>query len=416
MRKNLEEHPDRVFSMFQLGLKYEELHRKYFPDREVPKGYQKLNLLAVEKTRAALAHPENYAWTNLFAPVEILQCFGLNCVSMECLSSFISGFRIEDAFIDYAENHGIAPTLCSYHKNFIGAVSSGIVPKPAYAVTTSMICDGNINTFRYLADKEKVDTYFLDIPHEYSEEGVAYVVGQLQEMIRELEKKFHKKFDMDRLREILRCENESRREYHEFLKKAKYKSYPTTMTLQLFMLYATHLNIGSEEVLDIFRLMNREIEGCPDFEGKKIFWVHLLPYYQETLQHYMNLSDEYQIQCTDFNLDYTGELDVEHPLEALAEKMLLNIYNGSFERKVEMISDIVKRFGSDAVIHFCHWGCKQSSGGVMLLKEEMKRQNIPMLVLDGDAMDRRNSHDGQIKTRLEAFLEMIRNLEGGAEA
>ena len=30
-----------------------------------------------------------------------------------------------------------------------------------------------------------------------------------------------------------------------------------------------------------------------------------------------------------------------------------------------------------------------------------------MLILDGDGVDLRNSHDGQIKTRLEAFLEMI---------
>ena len=37
----------------------------------------------------------------------------------------------------------------------------------------------------------------------------------------------------------------------------------------------------------------------------------------------------------------------------------------------------------------------------------MRKRGIPMLVLDGDALDRRNSHDGQIRTRLEAFLEMI---------
>ncbi|MFQ6806818.1 MAG: 2-hydroxyacyl-CoA dehydratase family protein [Lachnospiraceae bacterium] len=34
-----------------------------------------------------------------------------------------------------------------------------------------------------------------------------------------------------------------------------------------------------------------------------------------------------------------------------------------------------------------------------------------MLILDGDGIDRRNSHDGQIKTRLEAFLEMIQQEE-----
>jgi benzoyl-CoA reductase/2-hydroxyglutaryl-CoA dehydratase subunit BcrC/BadD/HgdB len=94
-------------------------------------------------------------------------------------------------------------------------------------------------------------------------------------------------------------------------------------------------------------------------------------------------------------------------MEALAKKMLLNLYNGPFERKVAGISKLVEEMDADAVINFCHWGCKQSSGGVMLLKEEMKKKDIPMLILDGDAMDRRNSHDGQIKTRLEAFLELL---------
>ena len=37
-----------------------------------------------------------------------------------------------------------------------------------------------------------------------------------------------------------------------------------------------------------------------------------------------------------------------------------------------------------------------------------------LLILDGDGIDRRNSHDGQIKTRLEAFLEMIQQEEESA--
>ena len=68
------------------------------------------------------------------------------------------------------------------------------------------------------------------------------------------------------------------------------------------------------------------------------------------------------------------------------------------------LADMLK---PDAVIQFCHWGCKQSSGGSLLLKERMQEMGIPMLILDGDGIDRRNSHDGQIKTRLEAFLEML---------
>ena len=47
----------------------------------------------------------------------------------------------------------------------------------------------------------------------------------------------------------------------------------------------------------------------------------------------------------------------------------------------------------------------------MLLKEEMQKKGIPMLILDGDGIDKRNSHDGQIKTRLEAFLRNVRCTE-----
>ena len=70
--------------------------------------------------------------------------------------------------------------------------------------------------------------------------------------------------------------------------------------------------------------------------------------------------------------------------------------------------DLVKKLGSDGVIHFCHWGCKQSSGGNALLKERLAKLDIPVLTIDGDGIDRRNSHDGQIKTRLEAFFEVLK--------
>ena len=142
-------------------------------------------------------------------------------------------------------------------------------------------------------------------------------------------------------------------------------------------------------------------------------WVHLLPFYQETLKHYFDLGKDYQIQVTEMNLDYMDELDVNHPLEALATKMLNNLYNGPYERKAAMVAKLAREMNADGVINFCHWGCKQSSGGVFQLKEAMKKENIPLLVLDGDAMDRRNSHDGQIKTRLEAFLEVLDNQNGG---
>ena len=113
------------------------------------------------------------------------------------------------------------------------------------------------------------------------------------------------------------------------------------------------------------------------------------------------------IAAGDFDLDYIEPMDAEHPLEALARKMILNIYNGDFSRKTDAVAEYVKRFEPDGVVEFCHWGCKQSSGGVVLMKEKMKEMGYPMLILDGDALDRRNCPDGQVKTRFEAFMEVL---------
>lgn len=393
--------------MIKLGLREEVIRHGLLPEKGMPKAYAQLNQIALKSVLSALEHPERTVWTNIFAPVELMQCFDLSCISMECLSSFCSGFTIEDYFIDNAENAGIAATLCSYHKNFIGGVNAGVIPEALLSVTTSMICDGNINTFRYLEEKHHVPSYVIDVPNDYSEAALHYVIEQLEELIRILEERTGKKLDQTRLKEIIRRENESKRLYKAFLKKQRKKYYPNTMTLHLYMLFATHLSIGSEECLAFFQALEKDIDSYPDFEGKGVLWVHLMPYYQETLKSYFNYQEKHYIQACDMNLDYMEEMDEDHLIEALARKLLLNIYNGSYERKTEMVSELVRDFESDAVIHFCHWGCKQSAGGVMLLKEEMRRMNVPMLILDGDAMDRRNSHDGQIKTRLEAFLELL---------
>ena len=252
----------------------------------------------------------------------------------------------------------------------------------------------------------------LDIPEEFTEESQNYVVIQLKEMIAMLEDTFHKTLDLKELSYILERENLSRQYYLDFLRVSAHKDYPSTLTLQMFMLFATHLSIGTPEMLYFFRTMYEEVKTAPPFTGQKLFWIHLFPYYQNTLKEYFNLNDNYQILGTEMNLDYLEPLDASQPLNALAKKMICNLYNGSYQKKADLAASIAEKLGADGVINFCHWGCKQSSGGSMLLRETMQKHNLPLLILDGDGMDRRNSHDGQIRTRLEAFLELLKQNKG----
>lgn len=401
------EDPKKSWGKILLGFQANKLRTKILPKKGLAKGYQKLEAMMMSFVADALSHSESYVWGNIFSPCEITQCFGLRTLSIECLACYLSGYHLEDYFIDYAQNTGIAPTLCSYHKTFVGAIDSDAVPVPQYAVTTSLSCDGNLNTFRYLEKKRGVPFTFLDVPYGDDEASVEYLAGQLEEFTAELERRFGRRFEEDKLKEALRIENETRKELIRFFQLQSEYYYPGELISHLYMMMGMHLLIGTQEFLDLIRYMNEEIKTYPKFEGKKILWVHLLPFYQESLNQCFNGSRDYQIIASDIILDSVEELDPEKPFHSLAKKIIRNMYNGSYFHKAQMVGQLADTLKPDAVIQFCHWGCKQSSGGSVLLKEEMQKKGIPMLILDGDGIDKRNSHDGQIKTRLEAFLEML---------
>ncbi len=408
------ENPSQSWGKILLGFQANKLRTKLLPKKEIAKGYQRLEAMMMSFVADSLSKPDSYVWGNIFAPCEIAGCAGLNTLSIECLACYLSGYHLEDYFIDYAQNTGIAPTLCSYHKTFVGAIDSGAVPVPKYAVTTSLSCDGNLNTFRYLEKRKGVPFTFLDVPYEDDEDSVNYLADQLCSFALELAGRFGGGCDEEKLRESLEIENETRRELLRFFRLQSEHYYPGELISHLYMMMGMHLLIGTREFLDLIRFMNRDILSYPKFGGKKILWSHLLPFYQESLREYFNGNERYQIIASDTILDSMEELDTSQPYQALAKKIIRNLYNGSYSRKAQMVGRLADMLHPDAVIQFCHWGCKQSSGGSILLKEEMQKKGIPMLILDGDGIDKRNSHDGQIKTRLEAFLEML-DAENGEE-
>ena len=263
-------HPGESWDQMLLGFKLNKLRTKLLPKKGISKGYQKLEAMMMSFVADSLSRPESYVWGNIFSPCEIMECFGLNTLSIECLSCYFSGYHLEDFFIDYAQNTGIAPTLCSYHKTFVGAIDSGAVPVPEYAVTTSLSCDGNLNTFRYLEKKKGVPFTFLDVPYRDDDASVDYLAEQLKEFTAELESRFGKSFDEEKLKNAIRIENETRKELMYFFKLQSERYYPGELISHLYMMMGMHLLIGTQEFLDLIRFMIKDIENYPKFDGKKI--------------------------------------------------------------------------------------------------------------------------------------------------
>lgn len=99
--------------------------------------------------------------------------------------------------------------------------------------------------------------------------------------------------------------------------------------------------------------------------------------------------------------------DPARPLESLAEKILSNIWTGPLERRIEAVENMVKDYHIDEVVHFSHWGCRQSCGGASVIGDRLKQKGIPYMILYGDGADPDNYSPAQTRTRLQAMMEML---------
>jgi len=110
----------------------------------------------------------------------------------------------------------------------------------------------------------------------------------------------------------------------------------------------------------------------------------------------------------ELNHIYWDPLDEdEDPLMALARRQVNHPLVGPAERRLETLVELARDYRVDGAINPAHWGCRQSSGVRLLFNNALQTIGVPVLHLDVDCVDARNFSEGQIITRLEAFMEML---------
>lgn len=412
--KNIENHPNRSLTLLRLGYWANGLKMQYLPSKNLLPSQAYAAVESNNEIRYPLAHPENSAVVNIFFPCELLHTMGISTQFVEGLACYINGAGAERYFLDYAENLGIPKSYCSYHKTLLGGAFSGVIPKPNFVINTTLACDANILTFRSLADYWDVPHFVLDVPNEYNEETIAYVELQLKEAVKFMEKTLGKKFDMDKLRDVLETENRSIEMYNDFVDKLATKYMPNTLTSEMYKLFFTHILLGTDKAEKYFKLLQKDINEAEDIDFNdsknnkiRVLWVHTIPFWQDSIRDIFDNSDKYQLLSVDLNLDHLDTLDIEKPFNSLAKKLLSNPMRGDVNNRANHILKMAKKLNADGVVYFNHWGCKNTLGGANLTKDLLEEHGIPTITLDGDGCDRNNVNDGQMLTRLQAFLEIL---------
>ena len=407
-------HPARARRLLLAGYRAFGLKLRLAPDKRLPPSRQHAAQAINRTVTRMLSHPENAALVSVFMPCELLEAMGIVPMCAELYSCFINGTDCEGVFARQAEEEGLPETYCSYHKILLGSAYTGVLPPPALVVNTSLVCDANNLTFRELARHYGVPQFYVDVPRERSPESVAYVAEQFRELGAFLEKHTGRKLDEERLRQVMARSRETVADLRRCLEEKAVHSLPGDVTSELYEIYMAHNGLGTEMARQYARELLADLREAPPARGVRLLWLHAVPNWQQPIRELMDLNDRCQIVACDMNFDSLLDMDPDRPYESMARRLVYSPWNGGQER-VDAAVEAAKALGVDGVICFCHWGCKQTMGLSGLFQQELEAAGFPTLILNGDGCDRRNASDGQVATRLGAFLELLegRRSHGG---
>ncbi|MFY9609789.1 MAG: 2-hydroxyacyl-CoA dehydratase family protein, partial [Blastocatellia bacterium] len=209
---------------------------------------------------------------------EVLRVFDLPLVFPEINSLQTAVRRVAHEYLNQAEDYGYSPDICGYVKADVavqlrgGQHPMGQIPKPAIAVLTNA-CNTYIKWAEIWERMYQIPVFTLDVPGTRAAGGQtwpgnldfendrAYVTAQIRELIGVCEKLTGKKFDIDRLREVLGYANAMSRGWKRVIELNKSRpSLFNAVTDGTIFLGVSNAFRGTEEGARYFEDLVAEME------------------------------------------------------------------------------------------------------------------------------------------------------------
>ncbi|HSF22986.1 MAG TPA: 2-hydroxyacyl-CoA dehydratase family protein [Blastocatellia bacterium] len=370
---------------------------------------------------------------------EVLRVFDLPLVFPEINSLQTAVRRVAHEYLNQAEDYGYSPDICGYVKADIavqlrgGQHPMGQIPKPAIAVLTNA-CNTYIKWAEIWERMYQIPVFTLDVPGTRAAGGQtwpgnldfendrAYVTAQIRELIGVCEKLTGKKFDIDRLREVLGYANAMSRGWKRVIELNKSRpSLFNAVTDGTIFLGVSNAFRGTEEGARYFEDLVEEMEyksahGIGTLTGEKYRLVFVgVPCYP-IFRRFNELFSEWGgtfvnstylwFAAGGTNLGF--EYDLTRPVESLAEGILISVRDAmdSMFFQDRLLSDLIDPYHVDGIVFHPIKSCRTVSTGLADTRRAlMGARDIPSLFIESDMMDRRVVSEAQLKNRADAFFE-----------
>jgi benzoyl-CoA reductase/2-hydroxyglutaryl-CoA dehydratase subunit BcrC/BadD/HgdB len=369
------------------------------------------------------------AWVASTFPVEILQAMDMIPVWPEHYASLCGARRVSVPLCELAERKGFSKDICSYPRCVLGSLFDGEnlpeggIPKPDILVASTCACDTHLKWFQVASRIFKKPLFLLDVPYNVESASskdlkdyyIQHYVSQLGDLVSLLEKHSGVRLKRDKLRKTLVLSN---RTSELWLKVQDYrKKVPAPMGAReaFSAVYFILCIPGTEQAVDFYERLCGELEqmvkqgvGVVENEKYRLVWDNLPLWFN--LQMFQCLRSLGAVVVAEtFSHVWAGSLDPSKPYESLARKHLSNMSNCTIERRIELISGLVKDFGANGVILPTNWGCRMMTIGETIVKKKVQETTgVSSLILDVDSTDWRNYNEYRVKTNLEIFLKTLK--------
>ncbi|MFW5991969.1 MAG: 2-hydroxyacyl-CoA dehydratase subunit D [Halanaerobiaceae bacterium] len=374
-------------------------------------GYNKEAVLySLKETEKAFTGNKPVIWCSTFVPPELIYSLDAVPFMPEVAAGFSATVGLADSILSLAEKEWLSSDLCSIHRCGTALMRENLLPEPDMIIAATHLCDGAKKYLQNISRGYDCPYYLLETP--YFKEDRYQLAADIKELVNKLGGN-----NID-FRDVFTLSNKAY-SYHQKVNKLR-KSIPAPFFGEKALNYVPmeFMSFGSgggvkfyKELAGTLQEKVNNSEGVVPEEKYRLLWLHLKPYYPQNIFRTLRKAGAV-IAFEEYSQLYWSPLDPEKPYLSLARKMIDHFGWGPLSDQLQALLQLIDEYDIDGVIGFSHWGCRQSSGRMNLIKKKLKERGIPFLNIDGDLIDSRNYREGQLITRLEAYLEMIEAQKG----
>ncbi len=370
------------------------------------------------------------AWITSGGPVEPLIAMDIIPIYPENHGAMIGSSKMGEDLSVKSEEMGYSSDLCSYARCDISCAvvkggPIGGLPKPDMLICCNNICGTVLKWYEVQARYFNVPLFILDTPvchTEYTPEIATYVKSQMEEYIQFLEKTVKRPFDRDRMKEVGKISLEGQLLWQKVLNTTAHKPSPMSAFDAFFFLALIVTLRGTQTAVDFYKELLSEMEeriendiSIVPTEKYRLLWDNLPIWYQlKWLSGKFSDHDACLVADT-----YTSawcsaiqHIDENNFLDSMAEAYTRIYLNVGVDQMAEQVLSMIKFYDVDGFVMHSNRSCKPYSFGQLDIQRIVEdKAGIPVLMIEADMTDPRNFSQSQVETRIDAFMEIIKQRE-----